>query len=117
MPSPECSLASDSKPVYPDVGRKKGGLASDFAIAFVRQAIQNKDSVLTVIPPKSVGPAKTFGCRIKKDGSVVHYFLIADDSSDKLYLFMYESPEKEWDAAWKTGEQILKKLYIDFPEN
>lgn len=102
--------------VIPSVGLKRGGLASDFAKAYVRTAIQDEESVLKIIPPKDVGPVKTFGCRIKKAGSVVHYFLIADDSRDILYLFMFESPEKEWNTAWKIGETILQKLYIDFPE-
>ncbi len=102
--------------VIPSVGKKRGGLASDFAKSYVRAWIQDKDSVLQIIPPGNAGPAKTFGCRIKTDGSVFHYFLIADDSRDILYLFMYASPEKEWEMAWKTGETILRKLYIDFPE-
>lgn len=102
--------------VIPGIGQKRHGLASDFAKAYVRTAIQDKGSVLKIIPPKNAGPAKTFGCRIKKDGSVIHYFLIADDARDIVYLFMYESPEKEWNTAWKTGETIFKKLYIDFPE-
>ncbi|QDV10680.1 hypothetical protein CA51_05300 [Rosistilla oblonga] len=102
--------------VIPNVGKKQGGLASDFARSFVRAAIQDKDSILQIIPPRSAGPAKTFGCRIKTDGTVMHYFLIADDNRDVLYLFMYESPEQEWTSAWNIGQTILQKLYVDFPE-
>lgn len=102
--------------VIPHVGKKNGGSASDYARRFVREAIQDKKTVLEVLPPKKAGPANTFGCRIKKDGSTTHYFLIADDRQDKLYLFFFESPSEEWDSAWKTGDQILKKLMVDFPE-
>jgi hypothetical protein len=53
-------------------------------------------------------------------GATLGYFItkesIAEKGTDKLYLFYFESPEKEWDAAWKTGEQMLKKLIIDLPE-
>ncbi len=67
-------------------------------------------------PPKSRGRLKTFGCRVKKDGSVVHSLLIANDEDDKLYLVLFESPEKEWKDDWKTGDTIMKKLYFEFPK-
>ena len=102
--------------VIPNVGKKTGGRASDFAIKFVREAIRDRRSVLMVIPPRDIGPAMTHGCRIKREGAIVHYFLIADDAQDKLYLFMFESPEKQWSNSWMTGEVILKKFYIDFPD-
>lgn len=102
--------------VIPNVGKKQGGEASNFAKSFIREAIQDKQSVLQVIPPGEVGPAKTFGCRIRRHGSIVHYFLITDDSQDILYLFMFESPESEWESAWKIGETMLQKLYVDFPD-
>jgi hypothetical protein len=28
-------------------------------------------------------------------------------------MFIFESPESEWDAAWKIGEQIMDTLAID----
>ncbi len=103
--------------VIPGAGKKLGGLASDFAQGFVRTATRDKQSVLQTMPPRTAGPAKTVGCRIKKSGSVIHYFLIADDSRDLVYMFIFESPEQDWDMAWKTGETILGQLQIDFPEN
>ena len=72
--------------------------------------------MLRIIPPAEAGPAKVFGCRIRKEGSVIHYFLIADDTRDVLYLFMFESPEAEWESEWNTGETMLQKLYVDFPD-
>lgn len=102
--------------VIPNVGKKTGGRASDYAIKFVRGATRDRRTVLMVIPPRDIGPAMTHGCRIKKDGAIVHYFLIADDAQDKLYVFMFESLEKHWPEAWMTGEAILKKFYIDFPD-
>lgn len=101
--------------VFPNVGQKNDALASDVAISYVRAAIQDKDSVLQIIQPSTVGTAKTFGCRIKKNGAIVHYFLVADDSRDVLYLFLFESLEDEWNEAWKTGEILLQNLYIAFP--
>lgn len=100
----------------PNISKTAKMKASEYAKKFVAEATRDKSKVLEVLPQKKAGPAETCGCRIKKDGSVTHFFLIADDKNDKLYLFFFESPEKEWDEAWKLGEQMMKKLYIDFPE-
>lgn len=102
--------------VIPNVGKKRGKVASDFAKSYIREAIRDKQSVLRIIPPAEAGPAKVFGCRIRKEGSVIHYFLIADDTRDVLYLFMFESPEAEWESEWNAGETMLQKLYVDFPD-
>jgi hypothetical protein len=102
--------------VISGIRKKSGNSPSDYAIKFVREAIRDKASVLEILPPKKAGPAKTFGCRIQKDGTIMHQFLIADDNRDLLYLFFFESPANEWDVAWKTGDQILKKLYVEFPD-
>ncbi|KAA1257250.1 hypothetical protein LF1_53990 [Rubripirellula obstinata] len=102
--------------VIPGVGMKRGGTASEFAKLFIQEATKEKESVLLVIPPNQAGPAQTFGCRIKKDGSVIHNFLIADDANDVVYMFIYESPEQDWEEAWSKGQTMLRKLYIDLPE-
>jgi len=47
---------------------------------------------------------------------VVHFFLVADDARDKLYLFIFESPETRWEASLQIGELMLKKLYIEFSD-
>ena len=102
--------------VIPEVGKKQGGKASEYAVKFVRESIKDRKSVLQVIRLRKAGPAMTVGCRIKRDGAIIHYFLIADDAQDKLFLFYFESPEEDWEASWKIGETLLKKLVIDFPE-
>lgn len=100
----------------PNISKASQMKPSEYAKKFVGEAIRDKSKVLEVLQPKKAGPAETFGCRIKKDGSITHFFLVADDKNDKLYLFIFESPENEWKEAWKLGDQMMKKLYIDFPE-
>lgn len=97
--------------VFSGAGKKHGGTASDQAAAFVREETREKASVILEIPAASVGPAKSIGCRLTKLGSIVHYFLIADDHADRLYLFI-EAPKEEWEAEWKVGNEILKRLQI-----
>jgi hypothetical protein len=65
----------------------------------------------------SVGPFQEFSC-LSKDtdasGSIVMYTLtVANPKTNTLYLFIFESPEASWDAAWKVGKPIMDSLAID----
>lgn len=102
--------------VIPGVGKKSGGKASDYAFNYVRLATTEKQNVISLQEPTDRGRVKTCGYRIRKDGTIVHALLIADDVADKLYLVMFESPEAEFDDAWQTGQTIMKKLYFEFPK-
>jgi hypothetical protein len=66
---------------------------------------------------QSVGPFQEFGCLIKQtdaSGTIVMRALtVANPKTNTLYLFMFESPESGWDAAWKIGEPIMDTLAID----
>jgi hypothetical protein len=66
---------------------------------------------------KDVGPFKEFGC-LTKDAdpsgtSVVQTLMVANPKTNTLYLFIFESPEANWDSAWKIGKQIMDSLAID----
>lgn len=102
--------------VIPGIRKKQGLKPSEYAAKFVREILKTRTTILQVIRPGKAGPVTTAGCRIKRDGSIIHYFLIADDAGDRLFLFSFESPEEDWKASWKTGETLLQKLVIDFPE-
>jgi len=39
--------------------------------------------------------------------------MVANPKTNTLYLFIFESPETNWDSAWKIGKQILDSLVID----
>ena len=66
---------------------------------------------------KEVGPFKEFGCLIKdtdSSGTIVSQTLmVANPKTNTLYLFIFESPESDWDSAWKIGKQIMDALAID----
>jgi len=109
---PEHFLTGLTINVFSGVGKKHGGTAFAQAMVLLRDVTRDKAVVILEIPPAHAGPAKTIGCRVAKLGSIVHYFLIADDQADKLYLFYFEAPEEEWEAEWKVGDEILKRLQI-----
>ncbi|MDO7848288.1 hypothetical protein Q5H92_18115 [Hymenobacter sp. M29] len=44
---------------------------------------------------------------------VVYQLALANTKTDALYLLTFESPEKDWAAAWKLGEAMVRELVLD----
>lgn len=66
---------------------------------------------------RDFGPFREFGCLAKDTDSsgttVANYLAVANPKTNTLYLFIFESPESDWDSAWTTGKQIMDTLAID----
>jgi len=66
---------------------------------------------------REAGPFEEFGCSYKAtdaSGTIVSQSLaIANPKTNTMYLFIFESPESEWDSAWKIGHQIMESLALD----
>ena len=67
---------------------------------------------------KNLGPFKGFGCLVSKKYSdnvtmVMHYMVVANDKTGTVFVFLFESPEKQWEQAWKKGDVMMEKLMID----
>jgi hypothetical protein len=66
---------------------------------------------------RSVGPFQEFGCQVEDTDAtgaiIMHALAVANPKTNTLYYFTYESPESEWDNAWKTGKQIMDMLALD----
>ena len=59
-----------------------------------------------------------YGARVRRTVNVdqpiiLHILGIANPKTNALYVIIFEAPEKEWPAAWKIGEPILKKFMLD----
>jgi hypothetical protein len=69
------------------------------------------------VQEKTMGPFQAWGCRGKASDSggtsVTQNLAIVNPRTNTLYLLVFESPEKDWAAAWAKGEQMLKKFQID----
>jgi len=44
---------------------------------------------------------------------IIHKMFIANEKTGSLYIVIYEAPKNEWDDAWKEGEVMLKKYFVD----
>jgi hypothetical protein len=44
---------------------------------------------------------------------LVYQLTLANAKTDTLYLLTFESPEKDWPAAWLLGDVMVKELVLD----
>ena len=44
---------------------------------------------------------------------IVYQLALANTRTDTLYLLTFESPEKDWPAAWALGEVMVHELVLD----
>ncbi|GAB3858357.1 hypothetical protein GCM10028822_33200 [Hymenobacter terrigena] len=47
------------------------------------------------------------------DPRIVYQLALANAKTDTLYLLTFESPEKDWAAAWALGEVMVRELVLD----
>ena len=100
----------------PSITSKTGRPPSVFAAAFADGAALKYK--LTERSSTKMGPFQALRFRYVDapaplESITVHKLLIANDKTGTLFLITFESPTAEWDEAWKTGEQILKKILLD----
>ncbi|HEV7519803.1 MAG TPA: hypothetical protein VGP89_01795 [Candidatus Angelobacter sp.] len=85
---------------------------------------RGKDTIQQLAATKHVkawaqdaGAFREFGCLAKDTDSsgtvVMHTLAVANPKTNTLYLLIFESPEPDWDAAWKLGKQIVDMLALD----
>jgi hypothetical protein len=48
-----------------------------------------------------------------KESITVYQLLIANDKTGTLFPIIFEAPTSSWSEAWKSGDIILKKLFLD----
>ncbi|HEY2911940.1 MAG TPA: hypothetical protein VGK21_01150 [Candidatus Angelobacter sp.] len=66
---------------------------------------------------QDAGPFQKFACLAKDTDSsgttVMYTYAVANPKTNTLYLLIFESPEPEWDTAWKLGKQIVDMLPLE----
>ena len=100
------------------VDKKTNMSASEYAEKFIKKTCASKKVLIPMFSKPPAGPFKSFGCRIRsqKKGDipiVIHFFILANDKKGTLFLYQFEAPENSWDEAWKTGEILMKKIWVD----
>jgi hypothetical protein len=66
---------------------------------------------------QSSGPFRKFGCFVRDTDSsgtiAMQAVTIANQKTDTLYLFVFESPASDWETAYKIGKVIMDNLVLD----
>jgi len=66
---------------------------------------------------REVGSFKEFGFQathMYRDGAgKARMLMVANPKTNTVYWVVFESPEPDWDVAWKTGETIVNSLVLD----
>jgi len=94
--------------VIPDIPKKKA--MTPLAFANQLRAAAKKLAPLDSTWEREMGP------RTQADPAgafTTHNLYIANEKTGTLYMVIFEAPEADWKATWKTAEPMLKFLYID----
>src|SRR5262245_7870162 len=100
--------------VKPHLG---GRDAVQYAKAYISQMGQQNELIRQW--ETEAGLLHGFGCvtRVPADETgpaiVMHNLAIGNSKTNTLYVFFFESPESEWERAWKTGEKMMTLLVLD----
>jgi hypothetical protein len=103
--------------IIPDIPRKKGMSAGQYALTFIKTAAESKE-VVKQPWANEMGPFKAYGVvllnRDEQQGDfVTHNLAIGNEETGTLYMIIYEGPAASWDATWKIGEPILQRFMIE----
>ena len=89
----------------------EGEDAAEYAKRFIA-GFQDGKKVRKTWDP-SMGSFAGAACLVEDEHAVMHTMMLANRKTNTLYFFMFEAPKAEWQAAWQTGEQIVRFLLLD----
>lgn len=96
------------------ISKKAKVLPSKYAERFISYIVTKMNKEIIQKPWKRKNKMFTsYGMQYKDNVKTMHYLLIANDSTDTLFITWFESPPDEWDDAWKIGNTILNNLLLD----
>jgi hypothetical protein len=89
---------------------------SEYALALITQMTQKYEN--RRIEQSSSGPLKSSSSFLRSkgpDGQVTVQYTIAsgNDRTGTVFVVIFESPEAEWNEAWKIGQALLRTLSIN----
>lgn len=89
----------------------KGRDAAQYAKEFVAEFPKGKKLLKSW--DASMGPFVGGGCLVEDETTIMHTLMIANPKTNTLYLFIFEAPKEEWDAAWRTGQEMVRLMLLD----
>lgn len=66
---------------------------------------------------RTIGSFQEFGCTIKDTDAmgtiIMNAWAVSNPKTNTLYYLTFESPESDWETAWRIGKQIMDTLALD----
>lgn len=101
-----------------DIQSKSGLPAIMFPFAMAKEIEEDNES--TVIQMKDISQGPFTSVMVKYENHpenlppiIIQKAIIANESTNSVYIIIFEAPKDEWAEAWKTGEVMLKKYFLD----
>lgn len=98
------------------VNRVKGITPSATAAAYVQMVTESADHVTENTWQNQGGPFIGLGVQFRSGSDIgqlrQQHFLIANDTTDTLYLIIFECPARSWDRVWPTANVIIERLML-----
>jgi hypothetical protein len=98
--------------VIGNISKKTGVKPSQYAQAFILDSLKGKEVVQKPWGLEN-DKIKGFGIQVKDKIKIMHYMLLANDSTNTLFITFFESPPAEWEDAWHIGNYILNNIRVD----
>jgi hypothetical protein len=92
------------------IQRKTGKLPTLYAEDYLHALLEKHPDATRVENPAQSGMLGIGAAYLDKKASpavVIYTFLLSDDESDILRIFILESPQEDWAQVWKTRQQML----------
>lgn len=99
--------------VVANVDKRTGKTAHQYALDFIQ--VRKEMGKETIVFSNEVrrgifagGLFRSSAPRPEGGNTIIHNIVLANTSTQTLYMIIFESPESSWDKAWKLGETMLQ---------
>jgi len=96
-----------------NVKRVSTGNAVDFAKKLVTEFPRSAGKTLIKSWDVNNGALSGGGCEVEFGGIEMQLVALANAKTGMVYMVTFEAPKAEWEAAWRSGQEIMNHLVLD----
>jgi hypothetical protein len=100
------------------IDKKTGIPPSKYAQTLIKNMPKKDAREVVRSSEDKAGPFIRLMCLVRdkhpeEGNTFIHYLFIANDQTGTLWMYSFESPEKEWNDAWETGDVMLNFVVVE----
>jgi hypothetical protein len=96
-----------------NVKRVSTGNAVEFAKKLVTEFPRSAGKTLIKSWDVSNGALSGGGCEVEFGGIEMQLVVLANAKTGMVYMVTFEAPKAEWEAAWRSGREIMNHLELN----